>query len=460
MATTCHSAEDGARRDDPAQDVLRARAVWLAELATWRIGFVGALVAECGGLDVALRLGPGEVAAAKAARRGRTRRSAAAGAGADGVAVAGRAAAGDAEAEADGSRFAAVLSRGPAFEAAADPSVVTWIDTAYPPQLRELSDPPPALFLGGLTAAGLEALARRHVVAVVGSRSPSAYGREMARAIARDLTAAGVLVISGLALGIDAVAHEAALEAGRGRGPRAVSTVAVLGCGADVEHPPSNRRLFARVRAEGLLASEFSWGVGARPWRFPARNRIMAGLSEAVVAVEGAERSGSLITARYALDLGRDVLAVPGEAGRRLSAGPHRLLRQGAALCESARDVLEVLGYGDLALGWEDRQRGEISGDGEDDADVDGEGAGVETVDPARLLMRALDEGVQTVDRLASAAGLDVAATLATLAGLEVDGAVEACGGGAYRLRRDTGGAAPASSRREQPGAGQRAGRG
>ncbi len=171
--------------------------------------------------------------------------------------------------------------------------------------------------------------------------------------------------------------------------------------------------------------SEFAWGIGARPWRFPARNRVMAGLSEAVVAVEGAERSGALITARYALDLGRSVLAVPGEAGRRLSAGPHRLLRQGAAVCESAQDVLEELGYGDLALGWADRQTGPRDGDGEP-----GE-------EPAQRVVRALDDGVRTADQVAAAAGLTVPAALALLAGLEIDGAVEACGGGAYRLRRD-----------------------
>jgi DNA processing protein len=150
----------------------------------------------------------------------------------------------------------------------------------------------------------------------------------------------------------------------------------------------------------------------------------MAGLSEAVVAVEGAERSGALITARYALELGRTVFAVPGEAGRRLSAGPHRLLRQGAALCESAQDVLEELGYGDLAVGWHDRVTG--LGDGEDEADT-----------PAQRIVRALDEGVRTADQVAAAAGLAVPAALALLVELEIGGAVEACGGGAYRLRRD-----------------------
>jgi DNA processing protein len=394
----------------------RDRAVWLAELATWRRGLVGALVRECGDLGTALELDPHAVARAAKARSQRSRGASRAAGSSDR----------DPETEEDTSLFAALLARGPLPGAARRDDVVTWVDPAYPPQLRDLPDPPPALFLAGLVREGLRALGGRHVVGVVGSRSPSAYGREMARAIARDLSAAGVLVVSGLALGIDAVAHDAALDAATGRSAGDVATVAVLGCGADVEHPPSNRRLFARVRERGLLVSEFSWGVGARPWRFPARNRVMAALCEAVVAVEGAERSGALITAREALDLGREVLAVPGEVGRRLSAGPHRLLRQGAALCESARDVIEVLGLGDLALGW---PRGPGAG---------AEGGG--DVDPAtrldRCLVAALDDGVATADRLAEAAGVDVATTLARLALLEVAGAVEACGGGAYRVRR------------------------
>jgi len=408
MGTVSVRAEDRSRPDgDMAVAELRARAVWLAELSSWRGGFAGSLAEARGGLGGALLESPRAVAAFVAGRRRRARRAEA-----------------DAEAEQDAGAFAAVLARGPSAEAAADPDVVTWVDEAYPPQLRELPDPPPALYLRGLTAAGLEALAHRHVVAVVGSRSPSAYGREMARAIARDLAAAGVLVVSGLALGIDAAAHEAALDAARGRAAGSVVTAAVLGCGADVEHPPSNRKLFARVRGGGLLVTEFAWGIGARPWRFPARNRVMAGLSEAVVVVEGAERSGALITARYALDLGRSVLAVPGEAGRRLSAGPHRLLRQGAAVCESAQDVLEELGYGDLAVGWADRQAGPGGGDQEAD-------------EPAQRVIRALDDGVRTADQVAAAANVTVSGALALLAGLEIDGAVEACGGGAYRLRRD-----------------------
>lgn len=532
-------------RRERAPDARRDRAVWLAELATLRRGLIGALVAACGGMDEVLALDPHAVAVAARSlgRRGARPRVDGARGTPDtlGVPDASRATHGRRapgaqraprqpgdEEEDDGSLFAALLARGPVSGAGERADVVTWVDDAYPPQLRDLPDPPPALFLGGRVEEGLRTLATRHVVAVVGSRRPSPYGREMARAIALDLTAAGVVVVSGLALGIDAVAHQAALdamahqtaldsiagevgkdvgevalvrerredapprergkdaparEAGTGvrgrptlpgvsRSPRPAwpATVAVLGCGADVEHPPGNRALFARVRENGLLVSEFSWGVGARPWRFPARNRVMAALSEAVVVVEGAERSGALITAREALELGREVLAVPGEAGRRLSAGPHRLLRQGAALCESARDVLEVLGLGDLALGWRrgayagvadgaeddvgDRGRAEDdeidgsadelgAGAGRDGLGTDGSADGLAAGGEGgagrradRRLLAALDDGVQTVDQLAQAVGLDVPTTLARLALLEVGGAVESCGGGAYRLRR------------------------
>lgn len=348
------------------------------------------------------------------------------------------------EGEQESSAFAAVLARGPLpVPAAHDPTVaegravVTWADEQYPPQLRELPDPPPALFLDGLVKDGLRALAERHVVAVVGSRSPSPYGREMAAAVARDLTAAGVLVVSGLALGIDAAAHEAALAAvasddGSTRSRPRVATVAVLGCGADVVHPPGNRALFAGVRRAGLIASEFPWGAGARPWRFPARNRVMAGLAEAVLVVEGAGRSGALITARHASEFGREVLAVPGEAGRRLSEGPHRLLRQGAALCESAADVLEVLGLGSLALGWTTRMAGDGDSAAAEDARDDGPGG---AATPGERLVRVLDGGAQTADQLAAALKLPIHVVLATLSGLEVDGAVEACGG-VWRLRR------------------------
>ena len=197
---------------------------------------------------------------------------------------------------------------------------ITYIEAAYPERLRRLYDPPPALYVQGAGAPeSLHSLGAGPVVGVVGARGPSAYGREMATAIAADLARAGVVVVSGLAMGIDAVAQQAALRAARHGRP---ATVGVLGCGVDVVYPRCNARLFAGVLARGLLLSEFVWGLPARAWRFPARNRVIAGLCDALVVVEGSERSGALITADFMNDLDGNVLAVPGEAGRRALGGP------------------------------------------------------------------------------------------------------------------------------------------
>ncbi|MDQ3890136.1 MAG: DNA-processing protein DprA [Actinomycetota bacterium] len=206
-------------------------------------------------------------------------------------------------------------------------------DPAYPPLLRELHDPPPRLFLRGGSADVLS----RPAVAVVGARSCSPYGAHVARSLARDLAAAGVVVVSGLARGIDGEAHRGALEGG---GP----TVAVLGCGIDRDYPRANADLARRVRENGVAVSEYEPGIEPAPWRFPARNRIIAGLALATVVVEARSRSGALGTADLALELGRDVFAVPGEITSALSAGTNDLLRNGAAPLLSAVDVLGALG--------------------------------------------------------------------------------------------------------------------
>ena len=206
-------------------------------------------------------------------------------------------------------------------------------DPRYPPLLGELHDPPERLHLRG---AVVEAL-RGPAVAVVGARSCSPYGAEVARTLGRELAAAGVTVVSGLARGIDGEAHRGALEAG---GP----TVAVLGCGIDRDYPRSNAALAQRIAESGVIVSEYPPGVEPAPWRFPARNRIIAGLSLATVVVEARERSGALITADFALELGRDVFAVPGEITAALSTGTNDLLRQGAAPLLGVDDVLAALG--------------------------------------------------------------------------------------------------------------------
>ena len=192
----------------------------------------------------------------------------------------------------------------------------------------------------------LQALRLRPTVAVVGARHPSPYGLEMAWLLGAGLARAGVNVVSGMALGIDAQAHTGALE-GLDEPFRCgdlpdvpVALAGVLGAGVRLAVPRTNQELFAAVARRGVLLSEYGWLLPPHAWRFPARNRLIAALSDAVVVVEGRATSGALHTAAFALDLGRDVLAVPGEAGRPLSAGPHRLLRDGAHLCESPGDVL------------------------------------------------------------------------------------------------------------------------
>ena len=186
-------------------------------------------------------------------------------------------------------------------------------DRGFPPLLRAIHDPPPGLFLRGTAEATLLALP---AVAIVGARACSAYGRQIARSVARELASAGLVVVSGLARGVDAEAHRGALEAGG-------ITVAVLGCGIDRDYPAANRELARQVAASGLVVSEYAPGVEPAPWRFPARNRIVAGLCSASVVVEARERSGALITADFALEEGREVFAVPGEIMPRRTALQH-----------------------------------------------------------------------------------------------------------------------------------------
>jgi DNA processing protein len=171
---------------------------------------------------------------------------------------------------------------------------------------------------------------------VVGARACSHYGSSVATSLARELTAAGVLVVSGLARGVDGAAHRGALQVG--------TTVAVLGCGIDRDYPRTHASLAAEIVREGLIVSEYAPGVEPAPWRFPARNRIVAGLTLATVVIEARERSGALITADLALDEGREVLAVPGEITSQLSRGTNHLLRLGAVPVTCAGDVLRVLG--------------------------------------------------------------------------------------------------------------------
>jgi DNA processing protein len=211
------------------------------------------------------------------------------------------------------------------------PSVTVLVDEEYPPLLRRTSDPPTRLF-----AAGDRSLLARPAVAVVGSRHATPYGINVATRIARELAGAGVVVVSGLARGIDTAAHIAALDAGG-------STIAVLGTGIDIAYPRSNRRLQERIAESGLVVSELTDGTGPRPQNFPVRNRIIAGLSLGVVVVEAGERSGSLITARLAAEEGREVFAVPGSIFSNATKGAHRLIQDGAKLLHDLEDIWDEL---------------------------------------------------------------------------------------------------------------------
>ncbi|GAB4566451.1 MAG: DNA-processing protein DprA [Anaerolineae bacterium] len=209
--------------------------------------------------------------------------------------------------------------------------VLTWESPDYPRNLRPLEDAPPVLYVLG------ELLPRDEwAVAIVGTRRATPYGREAARRLAGDLAERGVTVVSGLARGIDAVAHQAALDAG-GR------TLAVLGSGVDVIYPPEHRKLARAIRQAGALISEYPLGTEPESGNFPPRNRIISGLSRGVIVVEAGIKSGALITARYAAEQGRDVFAVPGNIFQRGSSGTNKLIQDGAQVALSAEDVLSAL---------------------------------------------------------------------------------------------------------------------
>ncbi len=275
-------------------------------------------------------------------------------------------------------------------------------DPLFPSGLGDAADAPWAL-TGRGDPSLLRELRPDGAVTVVGARRASTYGREVARELGRELAASGLIVVSGLAFGIDACAHRGALEAGL--------TVAVLGCGADVAYPAAHRSLWREVGATGLVLSELPPGAGAWRWTFPARNRIMAALAAMTVVVEAAERSGSLITADLAADLGRDLGAVPGPVRSRLSAGPNNLLAGGACLVRDAQDVLDAM------LGPGARQ--------------------IERTGPAldpgrRAVLEALELGAETCDAVAGELGLSGGEAAARLADLEALGYVTCSMVGVY----------------------------
>jgi DNA processing protein len=273
-------------------------------------------------------------------------------------------------------------------------------DPGFPSLLRAIHDAPPGLFVRGDPDAGLLS---RPAVAIVGARVCSPYGKQVARMLGRELAAAGLVVVSGLARGVDGEAHRGALDAGG-------LTVAVLGCGVDCDYPARHAELARRICATGLVVSEYAPGVEPAPWRFPARNRVVAGLAQATVVVEARERSGALITADFALEEGREVFACPGEITSALSAGTNGLLRLGATPLTCAGDVLEHFG---LAAP---------------------EAAEVDLTPTARALLDKL-VAPMTADELVRAASIEPGAAAAALAELELAGLI-AESDGVYRATR------------------------
>ncbi len=263
-------------------------------------------------------------------------------------------------------------------------------DSSFPSLLAAIHDPPPRLFLRGSADV---ALLDRPAIALVGARACSSYGRSVTRSLARDLAAAGLVVVSGMARGIDGEAHRGALDAGG-------VTVAVLGCGVDRDYPAAHSELARRICEAGLVVSEYEPGVEPAPWRFPARNRIIAGLCRATVVIEARERSGALITSDFALEEGREVLAVPGEITSSLSAGTNALLRLGATPVTCAEDVLEVFGI-------EPAKAEAVTLDG-----------------VAGALLERLSAGALTADELLRGAGVDSGEGSAALIELELAGRV------------------------------------
>ncbi len=303
--------------------------------------------------------------------------------------------------------MAALIARTLAWCEAPGHHLLTLADAAYPARLFDLHDPPPLLYVNGQ----LEALARPSL-AVVGARKATDQGRRDAQSFAAAFSRAGQAVVSGLALGVDAAAHAGGLSGPGG-------TVAVIGTGVDLVYPARHRDLAHAVAAHGAIVSEFPLGVRAVGHHFPRRNRIIAALSRGVLVIEAAERSGSLITARVAAELGREVFAVPGSIHSPLSRGGHRLIRDGARLVEAPQDVLEE--FGDLAPPASGTPAGE------------GVGAAAARTRCSDTLGTALAYDPVTLDDICLRSGMRPDMVTTALLELELAGAVERLPGNLYR---------------------------
>ncbi|MDY6795927.1 MAG: DNA-processing protein DprA [Actinomycetota bacterium] len=279
-------------------------------------------------------------------------------------------------------------------------------DEAYPERLGAIYDPPPLLFTRGSLLQG-----KRPCVAIVGSRGASDYGRWASESMAAELARRGVVVVSGAAYGVDGRAHQGCIRAGG-------FTIAVMGCGVDRVYPAGHAGLLEHVARSGCILSEFAPGSDPLPWRFPQRNRIIAGLSHAVVVVEASERSGALITADIALDEGREVMALPGPITSPLSRGTNTLIQKGAKLVTCADDICEELPHlPDIKE--EDRNAGDVPG---------------ELKDGEKEIIELLRRGPRGLDWLSVSSGIPAGELLPLLTSLSLKGVILEEVGGRYRL--------------------------
>ena len=299
-------------------------------------------------------------------------------------------------------------------------AIVSLGDLRYPQALLDTEDPPLLLYLmGPASLLQHQPFPSDRCLAVVGSRNPTAQGAENARLFARALCGAGLTIVSGLALGVDAAAHEGALEAATSAGSIA-ATIAVVGTGLDRVYPRKNLDLAHRIAAHGLIVSEYPLGTPPLPANFPKRNRIISGLSQGTLVVEAALASGSLITARMAAEQGREVFAIPGSIHAPQSRGCHALIRQGAKLVESAQDVLEELKIPATT----------VPGLPQEGVNAPGAAASDETEDP---VLAALGYDPMGLDALIARTGMDASTLQVALLELELDGRVARLPGGLFQ---------------------------
>lgn len=290
-------------------------------------------------------------------------------------------------------------------------AIVPFTNPNYPARLRTIADPPPFLYVKGNILTDDD-----KAVAIVGSRSASEYGRRVARDLARGLASLGFTVVSGMARGIDGVAHQSALQAG-GR------TIAVLGSGVERAYPAEHDMLYQRIGENGAVVSELPIGTRPMAFNFPARNRLISGLSLGVVVVEATEKSGSLITATLAVEQGREVFAVPGEVGSSRSRGAHRLIRQGAKLVEGVDDIIEEIAPQLLDRTSSATQRAPRV-------------LPQTASDAARTIFALLQENTLQVDQVIERTGISAAHVLETLLDLELQGLLRQLPGKIYRAER------------------------